>query len=211
MTWEHWEVLLLAPIMLLDHALTILGARMKEREYASHFRSEHYELNPAWQTAIRTKRWLNPRHHFLALVLPVAMFWSERAANGEATRYFGPLNAGILSMYAMIIGQHVGNLLVFRRLAFRPGEITGAITISHSFELANSRYRSFACFFPLVAGAALSGHPVAIGAAFGPAFYLLANFVWSARSRSGDPRPPGQTPDGDQKPAAPSGRTAPLN
>ncbi|MEK7466542.1 MAG: hypothetical protein AAB074_03930 [Planctomycetota bacterium] len=180
MNWDHWEVLLLAPIMLVDYALTILGARMAGREYASHFRSEHYELNPVWQAAIKTKRWFNPRHHVLALALPIVLFYVEQSSRGNLAISFAVLNAGILSMYAMILGQHASNLLVFRRLAMRPGDVTGSITMKHSFELANARYRALACAFPLALGAALSRHPVAIGTAIGPAFYLLANLVWSA-------------------------------
>lgn len=184
MTWEHWEVLLLTPIMLLDHSLTILGARMSERRYANHFRSEHYELNPVWQSAIRTKRWFNPRHHILAIAIPIALFYLEQATP-QISAYYGPLNAGLLSLYSMILGQHLCNLLVFRRLDRRPGEVSGSVTMSHPFVLENARYRAFVCAFPLVVAAALSRHPLAIGAALGPAFYLLSNFVWSARRKSG--------------------------
>ncbi|MCC6740611.1 MAG: hypothetical protein IT452_16325 [Planctomycetia bacterium] len=195
MTWDYWEILLLAPIMLADYFLTILGARTAQGTYTKHFNSGSYELNPVWRSAVKTRRWFNFRHHVPAVVVPITMFFVERSTLPRPVPLFGLINAGMLSMYALILGHHAGNLLLFRRMARRPTEVTGTVKMSHTFELANARYRVLASAFPLVVGAALSRHPVALGAALGPVLYLLALSVWSANSRPGDDRP--RQPDGD--------------
>ena len=48
---HHPELLLLPILMFADYFLTVLGAIHAEKKHSQHIRSEHYELNPAWQKA----------------------------------------------------------------------------------------------------------------------------------------------------------------
>ena len=66
----HPEVLFVPVLMLLDYYLTLYGAHLAEQSYRRHFKTEHYELNPIWQSAVSRRHWINLRH--LACVVVVA-------------------------------------------------------------------------------------------------------------------------------------------
>jgi hypothetical protein len=66
---RHPEVLFVPVLMVLDYYLTLYGAHLAERSYRRHFKIEHYELNPIWQSAVARRHWINLRH--LAVVMLV--------------------------------------------------------------------------------------------------------------------------------------------
>lgn len=65
---------LLVPLMLLaDYYLTVLGAAQRQKVYAQHFRTQHYELNPLWQRSNARLQRFNPRHILLVLLVSAAL------------------------------------------------------------------------------------------------------------------------------------------
>lgn len=74
----HHPVILAVPLlMLLDYALTILGARASLQVYRRHFRMPHYELNPMWQKSVAQLRWFNPRHLGLVCLVTALLLLPE--------------------------------------------------------------------------------------------------------------------------------------
>src|SRR3954471_18182323 len=68
---RHPEFLLVPVLMISDYLLTIAGARLRADVYGRHFRTQHYELNPAWQSAVAKLRWFNPRHLLITFAFTV--------------------------------------------------------------------------------------------------------------------------------------------
>ena len=66
---KHPEVILVPAFMLADYFLTLAGAVLRDRKYSDHFKTEHYEMNPLWQKDVARKKWLNPRHIVLVVVV----------------------------------------------------------------------------------------------------------------------------------------------
>lgn len=185
---KHPEALLLPVFMVTDYFLTVLGAIHREKGYSRHFRLEHYELNPIWQKDVAAKRWINPRHLILtALVSGLLIGLMEGgeflpAFDGTISVFNEMFLGAALSSFAIIIGRHINNLLIFRHLEHRPHDLTGVLTMTHGFALSTSLYQTIMVFVPLALIAGLSGSTYATGGMIGSGALALAHLSWMRRA-----------------------------
>lgn len=188
MRWDHWEVLLLSPMMILDYFMTILGATLAEKSYRRHFKNPDYELNPVWQKTVREKRWFNPRHLVLATLLPTLLLYSEQLLDAASSQHAATaawvlgLNGAVLSYYGILLGVHLGNILTFMRMTRHPEEVSGEVRMSQGFALARTRHLNLLAIVPLALAAGFSRHPFVVGAATGPILMFAVNLIWSLRT-----------------------------
>jgi hypothetical protein len=171
--------------MVADYRLTVLGAVWKERGHDAHFEIEHYELNPLFQKAVAAKRRFHPLH--LAATLAVtAMLWllDGMVQRGEISEAWlqAPL-AGSLTLLGAIVGRHLTNLLMFRRIARAPGEIAGKVRMSHELQLRLSLYQVLGLAVPLALLALAFPTPHVLGAFAGAALLVLIHARWLSLHR----------------------------
>ncbi len=179
---KHPELILIPILMFSDYFLTVAGAVLKDKIYANHFKVEHYELNPIWQKEVAQKKWLNPRHIVLTIVFSsVLIFLMEFEEMPEPfiQGFFGC----ILAVYGMIVGRHLSNLIIFRRMIQKPDEISGQVTMAHALLLSLSLYQNLVCFVPLVFISIFSPNPFVHGAFVGAALLMAVHLKWIWKHR----------------------------
>jgi hypothetical protein len=185
---KYPQILLLPLLMFADYFLTVWGAVLKDGRYGNHFKSEHYELNPVWQKAISRKRWVNPRHILLTLftsgILAVALEFCD-LPDSLPDYLFGCL----FVLFGMVVGVHVSNILMFRRVARFPEEISGQVVMAHALLLRTSAFRYLVAAIPIAIIAIFSPTPFTIGAAAGAVSIFAVHSVWIWRyKRASNPK-----------------------
>ena len=179
---KHPEIVLLPLLILSDYFLTVLGAVEREKGYSKHFRTPHYELNPKWQEAIRRKKWLNPRHLLLTVLVSGGLAGMLEFA--DLPRPWVEMLFGCLFvLFGMVIGRHLSNILIFRRFARSPGEVSGQVDMPHSFSLAISTYQYLVAAIPVAVIAVFSPTPFVVGGLAGAILILLIHCIWILRHR----------------------------
>jgi hypothetical protein len=181
-TMKYPEVLLLPFMMFTDYFLTVLGAIQRDKEYALHFKTQHYELNPIWQKQIAHKKWFNPRHIILTILLSGILICLVEFGDMPADFAKGLLGC-ILVLYGMILGRHFSNLLVFSHLIRKPGEISGEVSMSHQFVLSLSLYQTLMVIVPILLVAIFSQSNFALGGVVGIILFLIINLVWIRKAK----------------------------
>lgn len=187
---KHPQILLLPFLMISDYLLTVLGAVLREKGYSNHFKMGQYELNPIWQESIGRKRWLNPRHILLTLVMTFGLVWILEF--GAVSDSFAESLFGCLFVtFGMVIGRHLSNILIFRRLARRPEEISGQVVLAHSLTLAISTCQFLVVAIPVAMIAVFSPTPFALGGMAGTVLVLTVHSIWILRNRKRSSNPQG--------------------
>jgi len=179
---KHPEIILLPVLMLADYFLTVLGAIRKERKYAVHFKTQHYELNPVWQKTIAQKKWFTPRHLLLTLLTSGVLAFLVESGNmpdAFAKGMFGCL----FVLFGMIIGRHLSNLLIFRYLDRHPQDIAGEITMAHALMLTISSCQNLVVAVPMVLLAIFSPTPFVLGGLVGTLLLFVIHFKWIRKHR----------------------------
>jgi hypothetical protein len=176
------EAVIVPVLMLADYFLTVAGATARDQGYDQHFKHEQYELNPRWQKDIARKRWFNPRHLLLTVLVSGALILVlER---GLVPRVFAAMFLGaLLAVFGAIVGRHLNNLLLFNHLARRKGDVTGAVTMTHAFALSTSLYQTVMVFVPIALLAAVTQNPWLVGAIIGFGSMGLAHLMWMRQRR----------------------------
>jgi hypothetical protein len=213
---KHPEFLLLPVAMIADYLLTIASARLREGGHAEHFKTAHYELNPIWQNAVAKKRWFNPRHLLLTLVLSAILIACIEGmpSYSSLVHFF----AGILiGVQGAVIGRHLSNLATFAYVRRHPEAIAGAVTLQHEVVLWLSTFQLSSLFIVAAALATYVPEPAVLGAFTGIAALALLHTIWIVRFRRiirGRPAPPWPTAappqagTADASPSAPTSSTA---
>lgn len=179
---KHPEIILAPILMFADYFLTVLGAVWREGTHSRYFKTRHYELNPAWQREIAGKRWFNPRHIVLTLLLcgilaGLIEFGDLPEALVQAVLGF------VFIVFGTIIGRHLSNLLTFRRLGRGAGEISGYVTMSHALTLSISMYQYLVAVIPLGIIAAFNPTPFVLGGLGGAVLVMLVHLAWLRRHK----------------------------
>ncbi len=188
---QHPEVLFLPVLMLADYFLTVWSESLRVQKYAEHFRTEHFELNPVWQQDVSRIRWFNPRHLIKTVVLTALL--AALVEFGELPPLLIQLMLGCLYvLFGMIIGRHLANLLIFRRLILRPGEIRGSVSMTHELVLALSAYQGIAVVIPLALVAYVSRNAFAVGGLAGVCLFFVVHWAWLRKYRKQASRNPEQ-------------------
>ena len=178
----HPEFLLVPVLMLADYFLTVLGAIQKERTYDHYFKTEHYELNPVLRESVAKKRWFNPRH--LAMTaLTLIWLWLITEYLGLAESFLRGVLGCLVVLFGTLVGRHLSNLLIFRRLNRKSDDIEGEIRMSHQLALSMSLYQYFVVVVPVVLLAIFSPTPFVLGALGGVILVLLVHVRWILSSR----------------------------
>ena len=179
---RHPEVLFVPVLMVLDYYLTLYGAHLAEQSYRRHFKTEHYELNPIWQSAVARRHWINLRH--LALVVLVGGMLALLAEVLELESVFlNPLLGFVLTSYGLVLGRHLSNILTFAHLARRPDEVVGEVRLSHSFVISLSIYQLLAVGLPIIFVAIFSPSGFVFGAVAAVLTVGSVKTLWLLRSR----------------------------
>jgi hypothetical protein len=179
---RHPEVLFVPVLMLLDYYLTLYGAHLAEQSYRRHFKTEHYELNPIWQSAVARRHWINLRH--LALVVLVVGILVLLAEVLELeSESLNPLLGFVLTSYGMVLGRHLSNILTFAHLTLRPDEVVGEVRLSHSFVISLSIYQLLVVGLPIIFVAIFSPSGFVFGAVAAVLTMGSVKTLWLVRSR----------------------------
>jgi len=177
------EILLLPIMMFSDYFLTVIGAIQKEKKYDEHFKTQHYELNPIWQEQISQKKWFNPRHIVLTVLVSAVLACLIEFGNMPASFVQGVLGC-LFVIFGMIIGRHLSNIMVFRYLVKKPNDISGQVTMAHSFLLSISTYQYLVGVIPVVIIAFFTPTPYVIGGLVGAILILAVHAIWIQKHKS---------------------------
>jgi hypothetical protein len=194
---KYPEVLLLPILMFADYFLTVWGAIQRDKKYFLHFKTQHYELNPIWQNHIAKKKWFNPRHFVLTVLLSAILICVVESGN-IPDDFVQIVTGCVLVLYGMILGRHLSNLLVFGHLIRKPNEVSGEITMSHQFVLCLSLYQSLTVMIPVALIAWFSHSRFALGGAVGIVLFFVFHLVWMQKAKKQEPSS-NKTDTGDGK------------
>ena len=183
---QHPVVLLVSVLMLLDYYLTLLGARLADRSYRRHFKTEHYELNPIWQSAVAGRRWLNVRHLILVMLVTGILVLLGEVLLVEAIEPDTTLLNGLLgflfTVYGLMLGRHLSNILTFAHLGRHPDEVVGEVRLSHRYVVSLSIYQLLVAAVPIAMIAVFSTSPFVLGALAGVLAIMLVKAFWLVRA-----------------------------
>lgn len=174
---KHPELLLIPAFMFADYFLTLAGAALKDRKYGNHFKAEHYELNPIWQQQVAQKIWFNPKHIMLTVVTSSLFICLAEYGDMPEPAVQG-FTGCLFSIYGMVIGRHLSNLVIFGHMIRKPDDISGQITMSHSLLLSVSLCQHLVAFVPLGLIAVFSPTPFATGAFAGVLLLVAIHLKW---------------------------------
>ena len=173
-TW--WGAALLWTVLhSADYLLTIAGARLKKLHAAEVLDvSGSYELNPLFQKAIDEGRWWSKRF-VLSLVVMAGLLAFLGVAGSLpdqlVTPFFGPVWDGVLGVLIFtrvnIIGRHLQNIWLFRRMGRDPAAVTGRIRYDRPTVLQLSSVQLLTSSGVLLAVALLDPSPLIIGGVLG--------------------------------------------
>jgi len=180
---KYPALLALPVLMIVDYYATLLGAVWQQRVYGRHFTSQHYELNPVWQDAVAERKWFNPRHLALAILTPAALTALLQIGSFPDLWARGLVGA-VLGVYAVLLGRHVGNLMIFRYFENHPEEAAGSVSMAHPLVLAISGAQLAVAVLPLALIAVLTANPYATGGALGALVLALVHLGWLRRAKS---------------------------
>lgn len=180
---NHPELIAVPILMLVDYALTILGAKFSAVVYRNHFMTPTYELNPLWRKSVDQIRWFNPRH-----IAAVALITAFLAIVDQSLPYDSfKLPLGILlGAFGSVCGRHLTNLMLFSYLNRHPHEISGQVHLSLNLILKISQftYIGLVPIFAIVV--ALVPNLYTVGVLLGILAVVFAHFVWGLSAKTAE-------------------------
>jgi hypothetical protein len=175
---NHPIIIAVPVAMLLDYFLTILGARAASGVYRQHFIVTHYEINPLWRKAVQKLRWFNPIHLALVCIVTGAFVWLDRSTESGSVDWLTGLFFGV---FALVLGRHFSNLLLFRYLNRHPAEIEGQVQFTQKLLVIMSLFNNVAVLPFVWLLAVLAPGPMTIGALVGVLAFCFAHLVWAGK------------------------------
>jgi len=173
-TW--WGAVLLWTVLhSADYFLTIAGARLRKRHAAEVLNvSGSYELNPIFQKVVDEGRWWSKRFALSLVVMAGLLAFLGVAGSLPdqlMTPFFEPVWDGVLGVLIFtrvnIIGRHLQNIWLFRRMGRDPGAVTGHIRYDRPTVLQLSSVQFLTSGGVLLAVALLDPSPLVIGGVLG--------------------------------------------
>ncbi len=178
-------------LMLLDYYLTLYGRYLAERSGHSRiFVYEQYELNPDWQRDIAQMRRFNPRHLIRVLIIALAFGVLAWLALLEPLigLVFETLAGFIILIYAVVLGRHVNNILLFRYIERHTELISGEVRVKQLLLVRMSQFQLVTVLFPLLAVVIVSPSFFGIGALLGLARMMFLFMGWSRKPLQTKPK-----------------------
>ena len=174
---EHPEILLVMILMFSDYYLTLFGAKLRDREYSKYFKVKYYELNPIWQRDIKNKKLFNIR--LLLMLLFSFCFFIYIFEFDEMSDLFKEILIGaLLTHYGMLTGRHISNIFTYNYTEKHPEELSGEITISHSYNLHTSIFQYSVAIVPIAIIAIVNQTPILVGCVLGALINIVIHFLW---------------------------------
>lgn len=176
------EIWLVPLLMLADWYLTILGAQKAGEKYHQHFKRVHYELNPLWQSAVRQRRWFNPRH-LLAVVFVTFALIGLDALSYTVEPLVQVMLGAVLTILGTIVATHISNLLLFQYFAANPEEVAGEVRMAHLLVLRMSQLHLLVVLLPLLMLSLITRNAYLVGGSIGLAGLVVMHEIWRMRAR----------------------------
>jgi hypothetical protein len=85
--------------------------------------------------------------------------------------------------FGMIVGRHLSNILIFRRFARRPEEVSGQVVMAHSLVLSISTFHYLVVAVPVAMIAVFCPTPFTIGGAVAAVSVFYVHYVWILRHK----------------------------
>jgi uncharacterized membrane protein YukC len=124
-------------LMLADYFLTLLGKKYDDA--SPYVKSETYELNPRFRTAIDNKIKVNYRH-LLLVALYTYLAFSVYISGDKRTMDF--FSGYIVTMYGFVNARHISNILLHRYTKTNRNLIKGSIYVKHLYHLKHSLFNT---------------------------------------------------------------------
>lgn len=179
---NHPEVALVPVLLLADYFLTVLGATLREKKYDEFFKTDAYELNPVWQHSIAKKKWFNPRHLGLTALLTGFLVYLAEFGDLPNEVVHGFV-ACLVLLFGAIVGRHLSNIMIFRRIIKNSDGISGQLHISEGFALRLSLYQTVVVVVPVSLLVICYPSPVLFGAFIGSLFLVAVHLRWVRRHK----------------------------
>jgi len=174
---KHPEMFIIPVFMFADYFLTLAGAVLKDKGYGDHFKVEQYEMNPIWQKEVAQRKWFNPKHILLTILISSLLILLVEYGEVQESFIQGMLGC-LVSIYGMVIGRHLSNLLIFSYMIRKPDEIHGEVTMAHTLVLMLSLYHYIVVLVPIILIAIFSPSPFVIGVLVGVIFLQALHLKW---------------------------------
>jgi len=175
---HHWEILGVPALMLSDYYLTIKGNLYATKQYKLHFITETYELNPVFRKDVDNFKWFNPRH-LAGTVLVTLLLWLASSLEDEDF-YRGVLGYSF-TIFGLINGRHIGNIVLFRYLIKHPELVEGKIHLSHLFVLKTSQLYLLSIALPVLLLLLMQPSALLIGAFLGCIVIFITHYIWISK------------------------------
>jgi hypothetical protein len=204
----HPEVLLVPILMLADYFLTIAGALLYKRGYGKHVRYENYELNPMWQRSVDAVRWFNPRHLLITAFVTGFLLLVGEHVDPSVEPFYDFYFGLIATLFMIIVGRHLGNILIFLHAIKHPGDLSGEARLSYRVALKASNSQLWQVFLPLVVMAIYEKSAFALGCLCAPPALAVGHFRWRRKYQKQLQKMASQSQTKEEPPRPPSVTTA---
>ena len=174
---KHPEIFLFPVFSLADYFLTLAGTVLEDKKFGNHFKTEHYELNPVWQSVVAEKKWFNPKHLLLTIIEIIAIVFIIEFSDMPETLVDVVLGFFLVG-YGILIGRHLNNILTFLHVLRKPGDISGQVSITHVLSLSMSMYKQVVVLLPLVLILLFAPSPFMVGATLACVAQMLIHVLW---------------------------------
>jgi len=175
------ELLLIPVAMLLDYYLTILGEIYRKKGYNRHFKVEHYELNPSFQSEIKNIQRISPK--FLLRVALVSIILIVLLEIVAESIYVDLILGYFLVSRGTIIGAHLSNIVIFRSIIQNPQQLSGEVSMNQDFLLISSMVKYLVVWVPLVIILVFSPSYFLAGGVLGTTQIIWLQYSWLRKLR----------------------------
>ena len=159
-------VLVLPLFMLADYYLTLLGERLS-KEYREHYVLKEYEVNPLWQGDVKKQKWFNPKQLSLVVVFTGIFYFFIQYLYENDFSLLQFMMGAITAPYAIILGRHLSNLLLFIYIRKNPATLEGKVIIPSTYMLVTSRIMVVPGIFMYIVIYAFTQHNFVLGGVVG--------------------------------------------
>ncbi len=175
------QILIIPILMITDYALTIWGAVLSRKQYALHFKTKIYELNPMWQKDVEKLKFFSLKHMVAVVIvtgyfLLIALIFPE-----EYNRIFSLVLGMVTIPFLTIIGRHMSNVLLFSFLILNPGEVEGEVAISKLLTNKTSQYNILPYIFIIGIIYFYTYSDFVLGGVLGCTILFFEHYIWKAR------------------------------
>lgn len=178
--YRIFAVICIPLLMLSDYFLTLLGKKLRDREYYKYFTTEEYELNPAWQKDINRQKLFNYKHLLAVFLITVYFYFASKLMRDTLFDFFF---GALFIIYSFIITRHLQNIFTYKLSSRFPQYLNGKLSISYIYTIKLSQYQTifFALFLFLINFWVQSWFIA--GGVTGLVILYLIQFAWIKRYR----------------------------